>query len=136
MEDACQAEEDGKIGKMIVTFKEEEKSPATKFKLPPVNFEVWDGKQEKFFAWMSSVIKLINQVTINDGQAQLMVLKKILENIRNQCEHLTSFTEVKRWLMGRYGTDNGLLAGVASILKKVTKTECMIRFFYEVMPEI
>ena len=38
--------------------------------------------------------------------------------------------------MGRYGTDNGLLAGVASILKKVTKTECMIRFFNKIMPEI
>ena len=58
------------LEKVIVTFKEEEKPPAMKFKLPLVDFEVWDGKQEKFFAWMSSVIKLVKQAAINDGQAQ------------------------------------------------------------------
>ena len=85
---------------------------------------------------MSSVLKLINLVKINDGQAQMMVLTKIPEGIRNQCEHLTSFADIKRWLMGWYGTDNSLLAGVACILKKVTKTECMVTFFDDVLPKI
>ena len=52
LEDACRAEEDGEaaLDKTVVTFKQEEKPPAMKFKLPPVDFNAWDGKQEKFFA--------------------------------------------------------------------------------------
>ena len=81
LEDACLAEEEGELAlaRAVRTFKEEEKAPATKFKLPPVYFEFWDGKQEKFFAWMSSVIRLIGQAKIDDSQAHLMVLKKIPE---------------------------------------------------------
>ena len=112
LEDACLAEQQGELflADAAFTIKEEAKAPVTKFKLPPVDFNVWDGEQEKFFAWMSSVIKLINQTKMDDGQAQLMVLKKIPEGIRNQCEHLTSFALIKDWLMERQGTYNALLA--------------------------
>ena len=104
LEGACKAEEEGRLALAgaVPTVKQEEKPPTMKFKLPPVDFDAWDGKQEKFFAWMSTVIKLIKLAAINDGQAQLMIMKKILENIRNQCKHLTSFTDVEQWLMGRY----------------------------------
>ena len=42
LEDACQAEEDGEaaLEKMVINFKQEEKPPAMKFKLPPVDFNV------------------------------------------------------------------------------------------------
>ena len=138
LEDACQAEEDGEaaLDKPVVTFKQEEKRPATKVKLAPFDFEVWGGEQEKFFAWMSTVVKMISALGIDDGQAQLMVLKKLPEKIRNQCEHLATFALVKDWLMARYGTDNGLLSGVMCVLKKVTKTERATTFLDDVLPEI
>ena len=138
LEDACLAEKEGELALAgaIPTVKEEEKAPVIKFKLPPVDFDVWDGKQEKFFAWMSSVLRLIGLTKMNDSQAQLMVLKKIPEGIQNQCEHLTSFALIKEWLMERHGTDNALLAGVTRILKKVTKTECMVTFIDVVLPKI
>ena len=109
LEDANLAEREGELflADAVLTIKEEVKTPATKFKLPPVDFNVWSGEQEKFFAWMSSVVKLVGQTKMDDGQAQLMILKKIPEGVRNQCEHLTTFAFIKDWLMERYGTDNG-----------------------------
>ena len=83
LEDACLAEQEGEraLAAAVLTIKEEAKPSVIKFKLPPVDFEVWGGEQEKFFAWMSSVVKLIGQTKMDDGQAQLMVLKKIPERV-------------------------------------------------------
>ena len=101
LEDACLAKQEGEraLAEAVLTIKEEAKPSVIKFKLPPVDFNVWDGEQEKFFAWMSSVFKLIGQTKMDDGQDQLMVLKKIPEGVRNQCEHLTTFALTKDWLM-------------------------------------
>ena len=138
LEDANLAEQQGELflADAVITIKEEAKPSGAKFKTPHLDFDTWDGKQEKFFSWMSTMIKMKKLGSIHDSQAQVMVMKKLPENIRNQCEHLTSFADVEQWLMGRYGTEHGLLAGVDRIIKKVTKTECMTRYFDEVLPEI
>ena len=50
LEDACRAEQEGRLAlaEAVLTIKEEAKAPVTKFKLPSVDFNVWDGEQEKF----------------------------------------------------------------------------------------
>ena len=138
LEDANQAEQQGELhlADAVVTIKEEVKPSGAKFKAPHIDFDTWDGKQEKFFSWMSTTIKMKELAGIHDAQAQVMVMKKLPEIIRSQCEHLTTWTDVEKWLMGRYGTEHGLLAGVDCIIKKITRTECMIRYFDEVLPEI
>ena len=78
LRDANLAEQQGELflADAAVVIKEEAKPSGAKFKAPHIDFDTWDGKQEKFFSWMSTTIKMKELAGIHDAQAQVMVMKK------------------------------------------------------------